>query len=72
MLYFVSNLLFYHIFIRLLLIKKITICNLDIQKQLNRFFKINHPKSNRTAYNFIFGSDEFLPHSRSKPDREHP
>jgi len=34
MLDFVSNLLFYHIFIRLLLIKNVTFCNLDIQKTI--------------------------------------
>jgi len=34
MLYFVSNLLLYHIFIRLLLIKKDKYCNLDIQKPI--------------------------------------
>jgi len=28
---------------------------------IGSFFKINHPKPNRTAYNFIIGSDAFLP-----------
>jgi hypothetical protein len=81
----ISFILFNRIFIILIyLIKRFTICNLDIQKPIQsklhhigpdqiRFFYLSSKiELNRPWVIFIFGSNEILPENQSKSNREHP
>jgi hypothetical protein len=67
MLYYTSNILFYYISV-IWISKNCIKLN---HRKLDRFFLSSHPKWNRTASNFIFGSDEFLPQNWSNLNHEH-